>query len=52
MPFDPKKSKIAITIPHFKLLAKADGFFGRYSKPGPSRLTKTAARSPAAPSWA
>jgi hypothetical protein len=33
MPFDPKKSKIAITIPHFKLLEKADGFFDRYSEP-------------------
>ena len=33
MPFDPTKSKIAITIPHFKLLAGADSIFDRYSEP-------------------
>lgn len=32
MPFDPKKSKIAITIPYLKLLARADPF-QRYSEP-------------------
>ncbi len=33
MPFDPQTSKIAITIPHFKLLANADSIFDRYSEP-------------------
>ena len=32
MPFDPKTSKIAITIPHFKLLKRADPF-QKYSEP-------------------
>jgi hypothetical protein len=33
MPFDPKKDKIAITIPKFTLLKRADGPFQKYSEP-------------------
>lgn len=33
MPFDKKKSKIAITMPYLKLLATADGLWSRYSEP-------------------
>ena len=33
MPFDPKKDKIAITIPRFTLLKHVDGILDRYNEP-------------------
>jgi len=33
MPFDPQSSKIAITVPRFKLLKHSDSVFERYNEP-------------------